>query len=503
MNNGLDIIVTLNHHLLSKEILQSFIEHGATFFRINGSHVLPEDVPQYTKAIKNAVGNKIKILLDLPGNKIRTNNILQPIVLKAGEEFDLRADQFNYAGFINFLKPGDQILANDSRYLFTVKQISDGIATFISKTDGLLLGNKGVHLSRPYPDLPILFERDKQLVEQAKNHGVTHLGVSFVRTADDIKTVREKAGKNLGLIVKIETAKAIENLDHILNEAEEFLVDRGDLSCDVGLETIERYQKQILHRAKQKGKKIFFATQFLTSMVESETPLIAEASSLADAFNCGVHGIQLSEETAIGKNPFAVLKFVNRVYRHRRPLLKWGNYSLAPVLWMTGPSGAGKTTIATQLYDKIEQFGYHVCLIDGDEYRKFFGDSLGYTEQDRILNQKSISFTAYESAKSFDVVIVASLSPYAKMRSFARERISNFHEIYLKCSLETCKKRDPKELYKKSARGEVKNFLDEVNNYEVPENPELVINTESTDKQDCLNKILEYLFEDHYGLTPL
>lgn len=500
MNNGLDIIVTLNHHLLGKETLQNFIEHGATHFRINGSHVLPEDVPQYTKAIKNAVGDGIKILLDLPGNKIRTNNILQPIVLKAGKEFDLRADQFNYPGFISFLKPDDQVLANDSRYLFTVKQVQNHAVTFVSKTDGQLFGNKGVHLTRSYPDLPILFERDLQLIEQAKKYAVTHLGVSFVRTAEDVRAVRQEASSNLELVVKIETAKAIENLDEILNEAEEFLVDRGDLSCDVGLETIERYQKQILHRAKQKGKKIFFATQFLTSMVESETPLIAEVSALADAFNCGVHGIQLSEETAIGKNPFAVLKFMHKVYKYRRPLLKWSHNHLAPVLWLTGPSGAGKTTLATQLADKIEQFGYHVCLIDGDEYRKFFGDSLGYTEQDRILNQKSISFTAHESAKSFDVVIVASLSPYAKMRNFARERIGNFHEVYLKCSLDACKKRDPKGLYQKSKMGEVKNFLDEADNYEVPERPELVVNTEILEKKECLNKILEYLFEGHYGL---
>lgn len=492
----LEIIVTLNQHLLDKKTLNRFLENGATRFRINGSHVLPEDVVHYVAAVRSAVGSRVKLLLDLPGNKVRTTNISTPISLTPGGTFVLTADQFNFPKFIDFLQPGDRVLANDSRYSFTVKSVDQGAVTFTSFSEGELIGNKGVHLTKSHPPLPILFQRDRDLIAQAIQNQVDFLGVSFVRTAADVKKVAELVQNSpVQMMVKIETREAITNLDEIvsMNGVDEFLVDRGDLSCDVGLENIDFYQKQILFHVKQKKKAVFFATQFLVSMLDSRTPLISEITSLTDVLNAGVDGIQLSEETAIGKYPMEVLQLIGRANARQAVRRKLKKNNFAPVLWLTGRSGSGKTTISQALKTQLEGQCFRVGLVDGDEYRSFLGGGIGYKRQDRIFSQKNIAFTAYQASQVFDIVIVASLSPYQEMRDFARERITNFHEVYIQCPVKTCEQRDPKGHYKRAAEGKLQDFLSDEDDYEAPTRPELVVNTEENRVQDCVQEVVDYL----------
>lgn len=289
-------------------------EAGATIFRINGSHVMPKEIANYTAEVRKALGHKVAVLVDLPGNKIRTAILPQPIPLKANDLFKLRGEHFNFPGFVRLLQKGDILLANDSMYKFRVESVSQEEATLLSYTDGLLVSNKGVHLTGRHTDMPLFFERDLQLIEESAKAGVDFLGVSFVRTGADVDTAQKSIqGTKLGLIIKVETRPALQNLDDILGKADVFLVDRGDLSCDVGIESVNEWQKWVLAKAKQRGKKIFFATQFLHSMLHNPVPLIAEACGVSEAITSGVNGIQLSEETAIGKYPVEVLNTVKRI----------------------------------------------------------------------------------------------------------------------------------------------------------------------------------------------
>lgn len=493
MNKNFEVIATVNTHLLNPRSLKGLAANGATILRINGSHAKPAEVGYYAKAIRKTLGRRVRILMDLPGNKIRSSDLSQPIVLAAGKTFELRPEHLNYPKFLTHLEKGDVLLANDSLFRFEVVSASAKKAVLLSHSEGQLTSNKGIHLTGKHPPMPFLFQRDRDLIREAAKHGIDTLGLSFVRDAADVREARAASkGHPFSFIVKVETAAAVRNLDEILAGADEFLVDRGDLSCDVGIENVERYQKQILRRGRALGKRVYFATQFLHSMVKNNVPLIAEACGLSDAVVCGVAGVQMSEETAVGAHPLEVLKTVRKMRLAARPALRLAGKDGAPVLWLTGPSGGGKTTLTKALERELSDLGYRVGVVDGDEFRAFWGNDSGYTKEDRFKNQRNMIFTAFQASRSFDLVIVSSLSPYREMRALARTKIPNFHEIHIDCSLAACRKRDPKGHYAKAAAGGHKNFVGVTQEYERPEKPELTVNTEKLDQAAGLRKLLDY-----------
>jgi len=496
MTKDFQVIATVNTHLLTRAALKGLAANGATILRINGSHAKASEIEFYAREIRRTLGRKIKILMDLPGNKIRTSDLSQPLVLAIGKTFELRPEHLNYPRFLGHLAPGDVLLANDSLFRFEVVSASPKKAVLLSHSEGQLTSNKGVHLTGKHPPMPFLFARDRDLIKAAVKHKLDYIGLSFVRDAADVAEARRAIkGAPLALIVKVETASAVRNLDEVLASAGEFLVDRGDLSCDVGIEHVERFQKMILRRGKAAGKKVYFATQFLHSMVKNNVPLIAEACGLSDAIVCGVDGVQMSEETAIGAHPLEVLRTVRKMRAAARPPLRLVKAAGAPVLWMTGPSGSGKTTLARALSRELEDLGFRCCVVDGDDFRAFWGNDIGYTKEDRIKNLRSMIFTAYQASRSFDVVIVSSLSPYRALRDFARSKIANFHEIHVDCSIAECRKRDPKGHYKKAARGGHKNFIGVSEEYERPRRPELRLDTEKLDASGCLLKLRRYCLD--------
>lgn len=493
-HNTFEVIATVNTHLLNPRSLKGLAANGATILRINGSHAKPAEVGYYAKAIRRTLGRRVRILMDLPGNKIRSSDLSRPIVLAAGKTFELRPEHLNYPKFLSHLEKGDVLLANDSLFRFEVVSASEKKAVLLSHSEGQLTSNKGIHLTGKHPPMPFLFQRDRDLIREAARHGIDTLGLSFVRDGADVREARAASkGAPFSFIVKVETAAAVRNLDEVLASADEFLVDRGDLSCDVGIEHVERYQKQILRRGRALGKRVYFATQFLHSMVKNNVPLIAEACGLSDAVVSGVAGVQMSEETAVGAHPLEVLRTVRKMRLAARPQLRFMNKGAgAPVLWLTGPSGGGKTTLTRALERELTDLGYRIGVVDGDEFRAFWGNDSGYTKEDRFKNQRNMIFTAFQASKSFDLVIVSSLSPYREMRDLARAKLADFHEIFIECSLAACRKRDPKGHYAKASAGGHKNFVGVTQEYEKPKRPELTVNTERLDKAAGLRKLLDY-----------
>ena len=489
--NEFTVIATLNHHLLEKKILQDFVEAGANVFRINGSHVKPDELKAYGEAVRAAVGNKVRLLVDLPGNKIRTAVFSQPIKIAQDKLIELRADQLNFPQFFDHLRPGDILLANDSLFKFRVESIKDGKAVLYSFNHGLLGSNKGVHLVGRSVPAPFLFERDQQLIKAARECDYDMIGLSFVRKASEVREAKALiAGSKLTNLVKLETREAVENVDEIIQEADEFLVDRGDLSCDVGIESIDDYQKYILRAVKQYGKRVYFATQFFHFMVKNNVPLIAEACGMSDAVRSGVDGIQLSEETAVGEYPLQVLGTAKAILnKSRNSRLKLPRVKdSAPVLWLTGRSGAGKTTISKNFVNEARRLGLQCALIDGDTFRNFWGNDVGYSEKERIQNQRNIIFTAYQAATCHDLVVVASLSPFKNLRELAREKIPAFHEVHVKVSFETCAKRDPKGHYKKAGN----DFSATNDSYEEPQKPDCLIETEKMSATEAAQVLKKY-----------
>ncbi len=271
-------------------------------YRINGAHGDVNSIREYVTKIRSAISGA-KVLMDLPGNKVRTYGLNTPIALKNGEHFAVSPSNLNYPDFYKHLKVGDTVHANDSVFTFTVDSIEDnGDIVFMSHSDGTLLNNKGMHVRGIHDDIPFLFERDLRLIDIANEMENEYIGLSFVRNIDDVRIAKERI-KSAAIICKVETKRAVENLNSLLDENEIFLIDRGDLSTEVGLLGLAKYQRHIIEKAMQKNKKLFLATQFLKNMEVNPIPSIAEAIDLVNTLKMGICGIQLSEETAVGKYP--------------------------------------------------------------------------------------------------------------------------------------------------------------------------------------------------------
>src|SRR6266542_4008541 len=151
------------------------------------------------------------------------------------------------------------------------------------------------------------------------------------------------------------------------------------------------------------------------------------------------------------------------------------------VIWLTGLPGSGKTTTARFLEKELRFRGLRVETLDGDEVRRNLSPDLGFSRLDREVHAKRVSYVSLLLSRNGIVTIVALISPFQSIRDSARGLIGRFVEVWVKCSVETCSKRDPKGLYKQAQEGKVSSFTGIQDPYEPPVNPEIIIDTEHED----------------------
>jgi len=168
------------------------------------------------------------------------------------------------------------------------------------------------------------------------------------------------------------------------------------------------------------------------------------------------------------------------------------------VVWLTGLSGSGKTTIGRVLQQILRDKGYKVELLDGDEVRRNLSPELGFSKQDREIHAKRVVYISKLLARNGVIVIVSLISPYRAFRAYAREELKDFVEVYVRCSIDTCIKRDPKGLYKKALNGEITDMTGIQDPYEEPLNPEVVVDTDKQSVDECVNTILDALLRLGY-----
>lgn len=166
------------------------------------------------------------------------------------------------------------------------------------------------------------------------------------------------------------------------------------------------------------------------------------------------------------------------------------------VLWLTGLSGAGKTTIGNSIIENLKK-NEKVVMLDGDELRKGLNSDLGFSMEDRVENIRRVAHTAKLLSDNGFLVITTLISPTKSAREQARKIVGeNFIETFIKSDIETCIRRDVKGLYKKALAGEIKEFTGISSVYEEPEDPELILDTQNFTVEECINKIISYLVEN-------
>jgi bifunctional enzyme CysN/CysC len=169
------------------------------------------------------------------------------------------------------------------------------------------------------------------------------------------------------------------------------------------------------------------------------------------------------------------------------------------ILWFTGLSGAGKSTLAQELQQQLFMRGYQVYVLDGDNVRQGLNADLGFTPKDRTENIRRVGEVAALFADAGMIVMAAFISPYGEDRKRARAASpEKFHTVYIKAGVDACEMRDVKGLYKKARSGEINDFTGISAPYEVPESPELIINTETMNINDCTDLLIKYV-QKHFG----
>ncbi|MGG3739455.1 adenylyl-sulfate kinase [Aeribacillus pallidus] len=170
------------------------------------------------------------------------------------------------------------------------------------------------------------------------------------------------------------------------------------------------------------------------------------------------------------------------------------------VLWFTGLSGAGKSTLSVEVEKELHQMGIRTYILDGDNIRHGLNKNLGFSAEDRKENIRRIGEVSKLMVDAGIVTLTAFISPYREDRDMVRQLLgeNEFVEIYVKCSLEECEKRDPKDLYKKARAGEIKGFTGIDDPYEEPENPELIVETDKQTLEESVQQVLSYLKENGY-----
>lgn len=166
------------------------------------------------------------------------------------------------------------------------------------------------------------------------------------------------------------------------------------------------------------------------------------------------------------------------------------------VLWMTGLSGAGKSTLAVEVERALFAQGYHAYVLDGDNLRHGLNSNLGFNHEDRTENIRRVGEVAALFAEAGFICVSAFISPYRADRLTARKAAGKrFHEIYVKADVATCEKRDPKGLYERARRGEIPDFTGISAPYEIPESPEITVDTKALDVAQSVRQILDYVSE--------
>jgi pyruvate kinase len=324
------IVGTLGPASSNEATFRELVRAGLDVARLNFSHgTQPEKLKliEMVRKVAKEEGKPICILGDLQGPKIRTGRLKNriPVQLKAGQNLIITPRDIPGTGTVisttfptlaENLEPGARILLSDGLIELRVLDIPGEDVECEVINGGTLGEHKGINLPGMAVRVPSLTEKDEKDLEFAVKNDVDAIAVSFVRTADDVRLVKQRIaslGADTWVVAKLEKPQAIDNLESILDVADGVMVARGDLGVEMPPEKVPAIQKHVIRRAAAHRKPVITATQMLESMIENPRPTRAEASDVANAVYDGTDAVMLSAESAAGKYPIEAVKMMAKI----------------------------------------------------------------------------------------------------------------------------------------------------------------------------------------------
>jgi pyruvate kinase len=336
------IIATLGPATASKEAIFRLAEAGMDGARLNFSHGTHDQHAAAAALVREVQAERnrpLALIADLQGPKLRVGELEAPVTLTGGDEVIVAGEEACRNGELpispsvigEVLQPGHEVLIDDGLVRLQVREVEDGRARCAVLAGGMVSSHKGVNVPGVPVPIPSLTRKDLDDLDFALALGVDFVALSFVRSAADVRDLRDlidHSGSAADVIAKIEKAEAVAVLEDVLAETDAVMVARGDLGVEIGPASVPLLQKRIILAALERGKPVITATQMLESMIHQPEPTRAEASDVANAILDGSSALMLSGETAVGDYPVESVAYMDRIagavepsiaYRHQPP----------------------------------------------------------------------------------------------------------------------------------------------------------------------------------------
>jgi pyruvate kinase len=348
MSRKAKIIATLGPVSSDEVTIERLIGAGMNVARMNFSHGTHEQHAariSLLRSVSKRLGRPMGILQDLQGPKIRVGKLPLPLQLAVGERVflyatgdtppptDCQTIPVDFRELFESVQTDDRLLLDDGRLALQVLSAKDCVLEARVLVGGMLSAHKGINLPGVRLRIDGFTEKDAADLAFGISLGVDAVAISFVRSADDVKTVRaamEKFSVDRHiplLIAKLEKPEAMKELEAILDVVDGVMVARGDLGVELPPEQVPPLQKHIISSANARAKLVITATQMLESMIQNPLPTRAEASDVANAIFDGTDAVMLSAETASGDYPVEAVAMMDRIIREAEShFLEWGSH---------------------------------------------------------------------------------------------------------------------------------------------------------------------------------
>ncbi|MGI9184215.1 MAG: pyruvate kinase [Solirubrobacteraceae bacterium] len=319
------IVATIGPASRDPETLVRMVQAGLDVARLNFSHgdrELHAENAERVRAAAARVGRPVAILQDLPGPKLRVGTMRDDLAeVKPGERLVLICGSteagsgermsVSWPGLADAVDPEDVIYLADGAIRLRVKQVRSAEVETVVEIGGTVASRQGLNIPGSTRGLAAVPEEDLDMLRFGESIGVDVVALSFVRTAQDVESVRRHT--RLPLVAKIEKPQAVEEAEEIIRAADTVMVARGDLGIELPIEDVPMVQKKLLRIAGRLARPSITATQMLDSMVSSPRPTRAEVADVANAILDGTDAVMLSQETAIGSYPVEAVEMMAAV----------------------------------------------------------------------------------------------------------------------------------------------------------------------------------------------